>query len=62
MTGIGPQIGFIFAARAMQGHLNFKAYAESDAADRPSGRNAWITFVVSSVLPAPATPRSMAMK
>jgi hypothetical protein len=62
MTGIGPQIGFIFAARAMQGPLNFKAYAEFRCSRSDFGRNAWITFVVSSVLPAPATPRSLATK
>jgi hypothetical protein len=47
VAGIGLQIGVIFLAGAMQGHLNFKAYAEFDAADRPSGWNAWVTFVVS---------------
>jgi len=56
VAGIGPQIGFIFPVGTMQGYLNFKAYAEFDAADRPSGWNAWVTFVVSPAATAPATP------
>ena len=53
VLGIGPQLGFIFPVGGMQGYLNFKAYEEFDSSDRPSGWNAWVTFVVS---PAAATP------
>jgi hypothetical protein len=57
VASIGPQLGFIFPVGAMQGYLNFKAYAEFAAADRPSGWNAWVTFVISPAATAPATPR-----
>jgi hypothetical protein len=40
VAGIGPQIGSLFPIAGMQGYLHFKAYAEFDAADRPSGWNA----------------------
>jgi hypothetical protein len=56
VAGIGPQIGFIFPVGGMQGYLNFKGYGEFAAADRPSGWNAWITFVLSPAPPAPAAP------
>jgi hypothetical protein len=56
VAGIGPQIGFIFPVGGMQGYLNFKAYAEFDAADRPSGWDAWVTFSISPAAPAPTTP------
>lgn len=47
VTGIGPQIGFIFPVGDMQGYLNFKGYKEFDAGNRPEGWNAWVTFVIS---------------
>jgi hypothetical protein len=63
VAGIGPQIGFIFPIGKLQGYLNFKSYAEFDAADRPSGWNAWATFVISPAAPTPATsPRTMITK
>jgi hypothetical protein len=47
----------------MQGYLNFKTYAEFDAADRPSGWNAWATFVLSPAAAAPAAlPRPIITK
>ena len=52
--GIGPQIGFLFPVGDMQGYLNFKAYGEFAAADRPSGWNTWLTFSISP--PAPGAP------
>jgi hypothetical protein len=52
--GIGPQIGFLFPVGDMQGYLNFKAYGEFAAADRPSGWNTWVTFSISP--PAPGAP------
>ncbi len=62
VAAVGPQIGYIFPVAGMQGYLNFKAYAEFDAADRPSGWNAWVTFVLSPAAPAPATPPPMVTK
>ena len=56
MAGIGPQIGHLFPIGGMQGYLNFKAYAEFDAADRPSGWNAWVTFSISPTATTPTTP------
>ena len=56
VAGIGPQIGFIFPIGGMQGYLNFKTYAEFDAADRPSGWNAWATFVLSPAASVPTAP------
>jgi hypothetical protein len=53
VAGIGPQLGFILPVGGMQGYLNFKGYAEFDAADRPSGWNAWVTFVLSPAAPTP---------
>jgi hypothetical protein len=41
VLGVGPQIGYIFPVGDMQGYLNLKGYGEFDAANRPSGWNAW---------------------
>ena len=51
--GVGPQIGYLFPVGNMQGYLNLKGYGEFDAANRPSGWNAWLTFSIS-----PAAPES----
>jgi hypothetical protein len=56
VLGVGPQIGFIFPVGGMQGYLNLKGYGEFAAADRPSGWNAWVTFVISPAAPKPAAP------
>jgi hypothetical protein len=56
VVGIGPQIGYLFPIGNMQGYLNLKAYGEFDAASRPSGWNAWLTFSISPNAPTPATP------
>ncbi|MGO9848780.1 MAG: transporter [Methylocella sp.] len=56
VVGIGPQIGYLFPIGNMQGYLNLKAYGEFDAAARPSGWNAWLTFSISPAAPTPATP------
>jgi len=56
VLGVGPQIGYIFPVGNLQGYLNFKAYGEFDAANRPSGWNAWLTFAISPVAPTDATP------
>lgn len=53
VAGVGPQIGYLFPIGGMQGYLNLKAYGEFDAAARPSGWNAWLTFAIS-----PASPTS----
>jgi hypothetical protein len=57
VLGIGPQLGFIFPVGGMQGYLNFKGYEEFDAADRPKGWNAWVTFVLSPAAAPPPTPK-----
>jgi hypothetical protein len=54
VVGIGPQIGFLFPVGDMQGYLNFKAYGEFAALNRPSGWNTWLTFSISP--PAPGAP------
>jgi hypothetical protein len=56
VLGVGPQIGYLFPVGGMQGYLNFKAYGEFDAANRPSGWNTWLTFAISPVAPTDATP------
>ncbi|MDR3448991.1 MAG: transporter [Alphaproteobacteria bacterium] len=53
VLGVGPQVGYIFPIGNMQGYLNLKGYGEFDAANRPSGWNAWLTFSIS-----PAAPES----
>ena len=52
VAGIGPQIGYLFPAGKMQGHLNLKGYYEFDAANRPDGWNAWLTLSFSASHPA----------
>ena len=51
VLGIGPQIGYLFPVGNMQGYLNLKGYGEFDAANRPSGWNAWLTFSISPMAP-----------
>lgn len=63
VVGIGPQIGFIFPVGNMQGYLNFKAYKEFAAENRPDGWNAWVTFVISPAAPTTsAQPTRMITK
>ncbi|MGA7430400.1 MAG: transporter [Xanthobacteraceae bacterium] len=63
VTGVGPQIGYIFPVAGMQGYLNLKAYGEFDGHDRPSGWNTWLTFVLSPAPPAAdKTPPPMLTK
>ena len=52
VTGVGPQIGYIFPVAGMQGYLNLKAYGEFDGHDRPSGWNTWLTLSLSPAPPA----------
>jgi hypothetical protein len=56
VSALGPQIGYIFPVGNMQGYLNLKGYKEFDAANRPEGWNAWLTFVISPAAPAPTAP------
>jgi hypothetical protein len=67
VIGIGPQLGYIIplgdiaGLGKMQGYFNMKAYGEFDAQDRPSGWNAWLTFVLSPVAPTPSTSTKSSM-
>lgn len=56
VAAIGPQLGFIFPVGGMQGYLNFRAYKEFGAENRPEGWNAWVQFVISQAPPAPTAP------
>jgi hypothetical protein len=54
--GIGPQFGYIIPlGQGLQGYINFKAYGEFGAVNRPSGWNTWLTFVISPAAPTPPT-------
>ena len=57
VSGAGPQIGYLFPVGNMQGYLNLKGYKEFDAANRPEGWNAWLTFSISQAAP-PAAART----
>jgi hypothetical protein len=59
VIGVGPQVGYFFPVGEMQGYLNLKGYKEFDAAHRPEGWNAWLTFVLS---PAPQKAVERPMK
>jgi hypothetical protein len=56
VLGVGPQIGYIFPVGDMKAFLGAKAYGEFDAANRPSGWNAWLTFSISEAAPTTVTP------
>jgi hypothetical protein len=58
VAGIGPQIGYLFPVRKLQGFLGVKAYGEFAADRRAHGWNAWLTFAISPAAPTPtaATP------
>ena len=47
VSGIGPQIGYLFPVGDMQGYLNLKGYKEFEASNRPDGWNVWLTFAIS---------------
>ena len=61
VVGVGPQIGYLFPVGNMQGYLNFKAYKEFAAENRPDGWNAWLTFSISPAAPPPAAGPSKPM-
>jgi hypothetical protein len=56
VTGIGPQVSFLFPVANMQGYVNVKGYTEFDARDRPSGYNVWLTLSISPAAPTSTTP------
>jgi hypothetical protein len=57
VLGVGPQIEYIFPVGNIQGNLNLKGYGAFDAANRPSGWNAWLTFQLSpAALSTTVTP------
>jgi hypothetical protein len=58
VSAVGPQIGYLFPVGNMQGYLNLKAYFEFDAAHRPDGWNAWLTFSISPTAHHAAPPPS----
>ena len=59
VSGVGPQVGYLFPVVGMQGFLNLKAYWEFDASHRATGWNAWLTFALSPPTPgAPPAPRT----
>jgi hypothetical protein len=58
VSALGPQIGYLFPVGNMQGYVNLKAYKEFDAANRPEGWNAWVTFAISPAAAPPPTPQS----
>jgi hypothetical protein len=59
VSGLGPQIGYLFPVGNMQGYLSLKGYKEFDAANRPEGWNTWLTFAISpAAAPAPSRPAS----
>ncbi|CUT11328.1 Protein involved in metapathway of phenol degradation [Bradyrhizobium sp.] len=51
VLGVGPQVGFLFPVRDMQGYVNLKGYGEFAAANRPAGWNTWLTFSISPTAP-----------
>jgi len=65
--GIGPQIGYIFPINEQyQGYVNVKGYKEFDSQNRPEGWNAWVSLVITPVMPGqtppPTTRRPMITK
>jgi hypothetical protein len=62
VSGIGPQVGYIFPVGNMQGYLNLKSYYEFDSDRRASGWNTWLTFSISPAAPAPAAATRLVHK
>jgi hypothetical protein len=44
VSGIGPQVGYLFPLGGRQAYVNFKGYHEFDAENRPDGWNVWLTL------------------
>jgi hypothetical protein len=53
VAGVGPQIGWSFAAGGAAMDVNIRGYKEFAAQNRPEGWNAWLTFSISA---APRKP------
>jgi hypothetical protein len=49
--GVGPQLTYNFPVNDWQGSLNFKAYKEFWAENRPANWNGWITLTISPSSP-----------
>jgi hypothetical protein len=62
VLGFGPRVGYDFPIGGMQGYLNLKAYGEFAGEDRPTGWNAWLTFVLSPAAAAPPSSASIVTK
>jgi hypothetical protein len=45
--GLGPQGGYFFPLRGLQGYVNLKGYWEFAAQNRAEGWNVWLTFALS---------------
>jgi hypothetical protein len=56
VTGIGPQVGYLFPVGNMQGYVNLKGYGEFDNNARPDGYNVWLTLALSPKAPAASPP------
>jgi hypothetical protein len=56
VSGVGPQIGYMFPIGDMQGYINLKGYQEFDAEHRAAGWNTWLTFSISPAAPTPTAP------
>ena len=52
VSGVGPQLGYLFPVGHLQGFASLKAYWEFDAEHRASGHNFWL---VSAISPAGST-------
>lgn len=46
VSGIGPQVGYLFPMGKGQAYLNLKGYWEFDAKYRPEGWNTWLTLAI----------------
>jgi hypothetical protein len=56
VVAVGPQIGYFFPIADAQGYVSLKAYGEFAAENRPSGVNAWLSFVLTPKAPEAAEP------
>ncbi len=46
VTGVGPQVGYVFSIGSIQVDLNLRGYKEFDAEHRPEGWNVWFTLAI----------------
>lgn len=59
VASVGAQLGYIVPMGDWQGYFNVKAYREFEAANRPEGWNAWVTFVLSPAQKSPTASAAM---